>query len=497
MVAVGPGNTLITATSHNGIEGRAIVNVKDSELVAAPTSVSLSVNNKILNIGEEVILAATVLPAGVIQDVTWTSSNAAVANVVGGKVTAHTPGFAVITATAKNGVTGSCSITVNQSVQAVQNVTGVSLDSTSKTLKEGDSFILNETVTPTNATNTAVSWRSSNDKVANVIKGKVTAVSKGTAIISVVTDDGQKVAQCTVKVEPVETNHTVNVTGIKLDKSSVTLENGQSVPLNQTITPSDATNKTIYWYSTDDQVAKVNDVGIVVGVGVGTANITVVTDDGRKSAECEVTVTAVAEDIPEEIEPVDPVPENPGTTNSDNNPQPEPDTPIDPQPQPSTPTVAPINVTYETHIENIGWGNVGTNGSDSGTTGRSLRLEGIKINVSGDSNLGIAYKTHVEDYGWMDFVGDGAMSGTQGQSKRLEAIQIQLTGADQDKYDVYYRVHAQDVGWMNWAKNGQSAGTAGFARRLEAIEIQVVPKGQVPAIPASTPNVTDQAFIQK
>ena len=97
----------------------------------------------------------------------------------------------------------------------------------------------------------------------------------------------------------------------------------------------------------------------------------------------------------------------------------------------------------------------------------------------------------------MDFVGDGAMSGTQGQSKRLEAIQIQLTGADQDKYDVYYRVHAQDVGWMNWAKNGQSAGTAGFARRLEAIEIQVVPKGQVPAIPASTPNVTDQAFIQK
>ncbi|MDK2936202.1 MAG: hypothetical protein PWP62_1210 [Eubacteriaceae bacterium] len=82
------------------------------------------------------------------------------------------------------------------------------------------------------------------------------------------------------------------------------------------------------------------------------------------------------------------------------------------------------------------------------------------------------------------------MSGTEGRGLRLEAIRIELTGADANLFDVYYRVHAQNVGWLDWASNGADAGTAGFGYRLEAIEVRVVPKG------SAAPGETAKAYIQ-
>lgn len=117
----------------------------------------------------------------------------------------------------------------------------------------------------------------------------------------------------------------------------------------------------------------------------------------------------------------------------------------------------------------------------SGTTGLGKRLEAIKIKVGGEYDLGVTYQTHVQTLGWGNWVDDGALSGTTGQAKRLEAIRIKLTGNDADKFDVYYRVHAQTFGWLGWAKNGETAGTSGFAKRLEAIQIYVVPKGMTPS----------------
>ena len=141
-------------------------------------------------------------------------------------------------------------------------------------------------------------------------------------------------------------------------------------------------------------------------------------------------------------------------------------------------TVPAASVSYITHIQNIGWESAyRADGTVSGTSGRSLRLEGIRIKVAGNSNLGVQYTTHCQDYGWLAWSANGEMNGTEGESKRLEAIMINLTGADKDLYDIYYRVHAQNIGWMNWAKNGAPAGTAGYGYRLEAIQIQVVQRG--------------------
>ena len=133
-------------------------------------------------------------------------------------------------------------------------------------------------------------------------------------------------------------------------------------------------------------------------------------------------------------------------------------------------------IKYQTHVQNIGWQGEKADGEMSGTTGQSLRLEAIKIQLSSSIDGGIVYKTHVQDYGWLNFVTNGQASGTTGQAKRLEAIQMQLTGNAKNQYDLYYRVHAQNFGWLGWAKNGESAGTAGYSYRLEGIQIVLVPK---------------------
>lgn len=82
----------------------------------------------------------------------------------------------------------------------------------------------------------------------------------------------------------------VNVTGVYLDKTTLSIENGSSYTLSATITPSDATDKTLKWSSDDESVATVSD-GKVTAKSVGTATITVTTNDGEYTATCKVTVT--------------------------------------------------------------------------------------------------------------------------------------------------------------------------------------------------------------
>lgn len=146
-------------------------------------------------------------------------------------------------------------------------------------------------------------------------------------------------------------------------------------------------------------------------------------------------------------------------------------------------TVVKTSVAYQSHIQGIDWQNMVTDGALSGTQGKSLRLEGIKIKLDDATYTGrIDYQVHIQDIGWQvvsgkNYVTDGALAGTIGQSKRLEAIKIALTDELAGHYDIYYRVHVQNIGWLSWAKNGASAGSQGLSARLEGIEIQLIPKG--------------------
>ena len=171
------------------------------------------------------------------------------------------------------------------------SVTGVSLNKTSLSLVEGGSESLTATVSPDNATNKAVSWKSSDTGVATVDgSGKVTAVKAGSTTITVTTTDGGKTATCSVTV----TSKTVSVTGVKLDNGKLELKAGETAQLTATVEPSDASDKSLEWTSSDAKVATVDASGKVTAVGVGSATITVKTKDGGKTATCAVTVAPVA-----------------------------------------------------------------------------------------------------------------------------------------------------------------------------------------------------------
>ena len=150
-------------------------------------------------------------------------------------------------------------------------------------------------------------------------------------------------------------------------------------------------------------------------------------------------------------------------------------------------------VSYRTHVQNDGWQGFVPEGAMSGTSGRSLRLEGINVRLQNQPYAGdIQYRTHVQNLGWeREFKANGDMSGTSGRSLRLEAIQIKLTGEMEKHFDVWYHVHCQNFGWMGWTKNGESAGSAGYAYRLEGIEICLRPRG------SAAPGSTARAFIQR
>lgn len=148
-------------------------------------------------------------------------------------------------------------------------------------------------------------------------------------------------------------------------------------------------------------------------------------------------------------------------------------------------------VSYQTHVQDIGWQDWKKNGELSGTQGESKRLEGLRINLYSSLFGYVEYKAHVQNDGWQDWVSDGEIAGTTGQSKRLEAVRLRLKGDVANKYDIYYRVHIQDYGWLDWAKNGESAGSEGCSKRLEGIEIRLVKKGE------AAPGQTQRPFISK
>lgn len=92
----------------------------------------------------------------------------------------------------------------------------------------------------------------------------------------------------------------VTVTGVSLNKTSTSLEVGATETLTATVAPSTATDKTVTYSSSDATVATVTNAGKVTAVKAGTADITVTTKDGSKTAKCAVTVTAPVEPEPEE-----------------------------------------------------------------------------------------------------------------------------------------------------------------------------------------------------
>ena len=251
-------------------------------VVATPvTSVTLNKTSASVKAGETVTLTATVKPDDATdKTVTWSTSDATVATVSNGVVTAKKVGTATITAKAGD-KSATCEITVVSTP-----VTAVTLNKTSVSLKAGETVTLTATVKPDDATDKTVTWGSSDESVAKVENGIVTAIGKGLSTITAKAGDTSATCMVTVSV-PVE-----NVT---LNKTELVLQKGQEEVLVALVSPDDATDKTINWSSSNVSVVRVDQNGAVAAEGAGTAVITA--SAGTKSATCTITVTIPVESI--------------------------------------------------------------------------------------------------------------------------------------------------------------------------------------------------------
>ena len=158
----------------------------------------------------------------------------------------------------------------------------ISFEKSSTATVKGDSKILTTIITPSKATNKNITWTTSDNSIATVLNGKVTAISTGTATITAKTSNG-KTATCNITVvdSPVYANE------ITLNTNSLNIANGTYEILKATVTPINSTDDNITWTSSDRNIVSVSN-GKITAISAGTATITASINNG-KTASCTVT----------------------------------------------------------------------------------------------------------------------------------------------------------------------------------------------------------------
>lgn len=209
--------------------------------------------------------------------ITWKSSDKNIAEIDNaGIITAKNPGAVQITASLNAyGKSAQASLAVRQPVS------GIFMPTSTITLYTGGTGrLLAARIFPENATNQNIIWKSKNNKIASVDNnGRVKPVGVGMTEITAASEDGGFEAKCFVTV----VNPSVNVESISLkNEGDIKIRVGENVNAIVTVSPSNARNKTLRWSSDNKDVAVVSQTGRIRGIGVGTANITVESVNGKK-----------------------------------------------------------------------------------------------------------------------------------------------------------------------------------------------------------------------
>lgn len=269
--AVGQGSCEIEVLNNMGPKASCPVTVSKIE----PKEIYISDSRISLGPGQTRQLSARVYPSGVSASLSWKSSDRDVATVSSsGLVEGVAPGTADITVSTSNGLSDVCHVTVKE-VKAKS----ISLSETRLFIPEGSGQLLKATLNPSDATE-KVTWSSSDENVVTVsASGYVKGLTSGKATITAKAGVAQ--ATCSVIVQP-------QPDAVSLPES-LTLPQGTTRTLTATLEPQDAYS-TLTWSSSDNRIASVSDKGVVTGVSMGEARITVRTANGLES-NCAVTVT--------------------------------------------------------------------------------------------------------------------------------------------------------------------------------------------------------------
>ncbi|MDE7095965.1 MAG: Ig-like domain-containing protein, partial [Muribaculaceae bacterium] len=237
-------NIIFTDTKNQDVK----FDSSSAEFGVAVKEVSFTRKTLTLTEGENTTFVANIEPEEATdQNVTWASSDPSVATVTdAGYVVALKAGTTNITATV-SGKTATCVLTVKAKTVAV---TSISLNKTALNLTEGGKETLTVTFNPENATNKTITWSSDDDSVATVsATGEVTAVGEGTTTITATSNNGKEAA-CTVTVA----KKIIAATAITLSATTADLKVNGSVNLTATVTPDNATDKTVTWTTSDAAV---------------------------------------------------------------------------------------------------------------------------------------------------------------------------------------------------------------------------------------------------
>ena len=246
-----------------------------------PRWVSLNTNSISVEENSTYQLIATITPSNVKNNkMTWTSSDTSVATVSNTwLVTAVSEWNCVITVrTEDRWFTQECQCEI-----WVKRITWFELNKTSTTITYQSSEQLVLTITPSDATYQWVTWSSSDTSICTVTQTwLVKAVWEWNCIITCTSEDWVHSASCAVTAE------WIHVTWVSLNKTSTVWFVWKTEQLTATITPANATIKTITWASSNTSIATVSSTGLVTFKAVGTCNITVTTTDWSITATCSV-----------------------------------------------------------------------------------------------------------------------------------------------------------------------------------------------------------------
>lgn len=246
-------------------------------------NVILNEHSIVLNKGEQLKLSATVLPIDADdKTIEWISDNNSIASVdTEGNVTAIKEGQTkIIARSTATGIQDECTVLVRKNVEDISlNETEIALNNIS------DTWQLLAIITPNDATEKTVNWKSANEQVCTVSNsGLVTATGIGSTLVTATTVDGGLTATCVVKVLQ-------HVDGLTLNKSTLTLKVGENEDLQATITPSNADNKNVLWSSANEQIATVSNEGNVAAVKAGEVIVTATSEDNPDvKATCKIIV---------------------------------------------------------------------------------------------------------------------------------------------------------------------------------------------------------------
>lgn len=284
------GTAIITCTAADGQGAKATVTVTIRQSV---TSLQFKKNNYI--IGTKGIKKTNTIigPENAYNKVLkFKSSNTKIAKVdKDGNVTGISAGETIISATTTDGsnITASCIVKIELSANKL------SINSNFKIPINYKSKTLNLSVTPSNASTSQIQWFSSNSKIVSVnSKGKVTLHRYGTAYVYCYNDNGTNLYSNKCKI----TVYKKYITKIKLSKSKLSINEHKKYKLKAQIYPKDATDKRIYWFSTNKKIAVVNQKGIVTAKSKGKCKIYAKAKDGsKKKVYAKITVKRLIKKI--------------------------------------------------------------------------------------------------------------------------------------------------------------------------------------------------------